>query len=230
MTDRGTARSRARALLRFVGAVLATTGALLLADVAVTLLWQEPISALVAARGQNELESQLATASRRFARAADSPPAGQPLPRFEPAPAARAFAARLRKGRAFGRMEMPTLERSFFVAEGTDTATLRKGPGHYPSTGMPGQRRTIAVAGHRTTYGAPFADLDELRRGERIMVTMPYGRFTYRVDQRRIVERTAWWVTRSAGHERLVLTTCHPPFSAAKRLVVFARLSRSEGR
>jgi sortase A len=228
MTDRGTARSRARALLRFVGAVLATTGALLLAEVAVTLLWQEPISALVAARGQNELETQLATASRRFARAADSSPAGRP--RFEPAQAARAFAARLRKGRAFGRIEMPTLERSLIVAEGTDTATLRKGPGHYPSTGMPGQGRTVAMAGHRTTYGAPFADLDELRRGQRITVTMPYGRFTYRVAQRRIVEPTAWWVTRSLGREGLVLTTCHPPFSAATRLVVFARLSRSEGR
>jgi sortase A len=228
MTDRGAARSRARALLRFVAAVLATTGALLLADVAVTLVWHEPISALVAARGQNELESQLATASRRFAHAADSPPAGRP--RSDPAPAARAFAASLRKGRAFGRIEMPTLERSFVVAEGTDTATLRTGPGHYPSTGMPGQRRTVAVAGHRTTYGAPFADLDELRRGQPIMLTMPYGRFTYRVDQRRIVEPTAWWVTRNAGHQRLVLTTCHPPFSAAKRLVVFARLSPSEAR
>jgi sortase A len=81
----------------------------------------------------------------------------------------------------------------------------------------------------RSTYGAPFADLDELRRGERIIVTMPYGRFTYRVHQRRIVEPTAWWVTQSARHERLVMTTCHPPLSAAKRLVVSARLSRSEG-
>ena len=228
MTDRRIARSRTRALLRFVGAVLATTGALLLANVAVTLLWQEPISALVASRGQNELESQFATLSRRFA--ADSPPSARPRSRFEPAPAARAFAARLAKGRAFGRIELPTLERSFIVAEGTDTATLRKGPGHYPSTGMPGQGRTVALAGHRTTYGAPFADLDELRRGERIVVTMPYGRFTYRVDRRRIVEPSAWWVTRGAGHERLVLTTCHPPFSAAQRLVVFARLTGSEGR
>jgi sortase A len=228
MTDRGTTRLRARALLRFVGAVLATTGVLLLADVAVTLLWQEPISALVAARGQNELASELASVSRRFARAADSAPGGRA--RFEPAPAARAFAARLGKGHAFGRIDMPTLERSFIVAEGTDTATLRKAPGHYPRTGMPGQGRTVAFAGRRTTYGAPFADLDELRRGERITVTMPYGRFTYRVDQRRIVEPTAWWVTRSAGHERLVLTTCHPPFSAATRLVVRARLSRSEAR
>jgi sortase A len=226
MTDGRIGRSRTRALVRFVGAVLATTGALLLANVAVTLLWQEPISALVAERGQNELENELATLSRRFA--PDVPQA--PQRRFEPGRAARTFAARLRTGRAFGRIEMPTLERSFFVAEGSDTATLRKGPGHYPSTAMPGQGRTVALAGHRTTYGAPFAELDELQRGERIVVTMPYGRFTYQVDRSRIVEPTAWWVTRRTGHERLVLTTCHPPFSAAKRLVVFARLTASEGR
>jgi sortase A len=226
----GTARSRARAVLRFIAAVLATTGALLLVDVAVTLLWQEPVSALVATRGQHELEDQLATASRRFERSAQPGSASRPRARLDLARAARAYAAGLRTGRAFGRIEMPALERSFVVAQGTDTATLRKGPGHYPRTRLPGQRGTVAVAGHRTTYGAPFADLDDLRRGARLVVTMPYGRFTYRVERSRIVEPTAWWVTRSAGHERLVLTTCHPPFSAAKRLVVFARLSRSEGR
>ena len=83
------------------------------------------------------------------------------------------------------------------VAQGTETATLRKGPGHYARTRLPGQRGTVAIAGHRTTYGAPFVDLDDLRRGERIVVTMPYGRFTYRVDGIRIVEPTAWRVTRS---------------------------------
>jgi sortase A len=221
-----TARSRARAVLRFIGAVLATTGVLLLADVAVTLLWQEPVSALFAARSQDELEDQLDATSRRFEQASQPARAGQPRRRLTPARAARAYEARLRTGRAFGRIEMPTLDRSFVMAEGTNAATLRKAPGHYPSTDLPGQRGTVAVAGHRTTYGAPFADLDELRRGEPIVVEMPYGRFMYRVEVNRIVEPTAWWVTRTSGHERLVLTTCHPPFSAAKRLVVFARLSR----
>jgi sortase A len=149
----GTARSRARAVLRFIAAVLATTGALLLADVAMTLLWQEPVSALVAARGQHELEEQLATASRRFERAAQPASASRSRARLDLARASRAYAAELRTGRAFGRTEMPTLKRSFVVAQGTDAATLRKGPGHYPRTRLPGQRGTVAFAGHRTTYG-----------------------------------------------------------------------------
>jgi sortase A len=90
-------------------------------------------------------------------------------------------------------------------------------------TGLPGLDRTVAVAGHRTTYLAPFADIDQLRRGEPIVLTMPYGRFTYRVQATRIVDPGALWVTRGR-HGRLVLTSCHPPFSAAERIVVFARL------
>jgi sortase A len=136
--------------------------------------------------------------------------------------AARAFAARLRAGDAFGRVAMPSLGQSHVVVEGTDTATLRTGPGHYAETGLPGQRRTVALAGHRTTYGAPFADVDELGPGDPIVVTMPYGRFTYEVYESRIVDPTAIWVT-ERGHDRLVLTSCHPPFSAAERIVVFAR-------
>ncbi len=119
---------------------------------------------------------------------------------------------------------MPTLGQSYVVAEGTDTATLRTGPGHYAGSGLPGLRKTVALAGHRTTYMAPFADVDELESGDPIVLTMPYGRFTYRVEGSRIVEPSAIWVTRH-GSERLVLTTCHPPFSAAQRIVVFARLT-----
>ena len=208
-------------MLRFVGAVLATSGMLLLADVGVTLVWQEPLSALLAARSQNALERQLNAESRRLGRPADGSSARAGLAR-----AARAYAARLRRGRAFGRIGMPTLDRSYVVAEGTDPATLRKGPGHYAGTGLPGLDRTVAVAGHRTTYLAPFADIDELSRGQPIVLTMPYGRFTYRVEGSRIVDPGALWVTRS-GHDRLVLTSCHPPFTAARRIVVFARLTAS---
>ena len=110
----------------------------------------------------------------------------------------------------------------------TAAETLRKGPAHYPDTALPGQGGTVAVAGHRTTYLAPFRSIDELRRGQPIVVTMPYGRFTYRVERARIVEPTALWVTRRAAHERLVLTACHPLYSAEQRIVVFARLTQSE--
>jgi sortase A len=215
---------RRRAALRFVGAVLAMSGALLLIDVGVTLLWHEPVSAFLAAREQNTLERELHAQSRRFSRSVKATPGEGPRARRTLARAARAFAARLDTGDAVGRVAMPTLQQSFVVAEGTDAETLRTGPGHYAGTGLPGMRRTVALAGHRTTYLAPFAEIDDLERGEPIVLTMPYGRFTYRVESTRIVDPSAVWVT-ERGSDRLVLTSCHPPFSAAQRIVVFARLT-----
>ena len=119
---------------------------------------------------------------------------------------------------------MPTLGQSHVVAENTDVATPRTGHGHYTDSGVPGLHKTVALAGHRTTYGAPFADVDELESRAPIVVTMPYGRFTYRVERTRIVDPSACWVTQR-GRDRLVLTSCHPPFSAAQRIAVFARLA-----
>ena len=112
------------------------------------------------------------------------------------------------------------------MVEGVDPASLRKGPGHYPDTAMPGERGTVAVAGHRTTYLAPFRHIDELDRGDRVVISMPYGRFVYRVERTRIVDPTALWVLRRVGYDRLVLTACHPLYSAARRIVVFARFER----
>jgi sortase A len=113
---------------------------------------------------------------------------------------------------------------SEYVVEGTDADNLRKGPGHYPETPLPGQRGTVAVAGHRTTYGAPFRNLNDLKPGERIVFELPYGTFVYRVDKTQIVDDSALWVTRPVGHPQLVLTACHPLYSAAQRIVAFARL------
>jgi sortase A len=88
----------------------------------------------------------------------------------------------------------------------------------------------VGIAGHRTTYGAPFHDLDDLETGDEIEVEMPYGRFIYRVERTRIVAPTATWVTRRVGHDRLVLSACHPLYSAAQRIIVFARLVNAEPR
>jgi sortase A len=84
--------------------------------------------------------------------------------------------------------------------------------------------QTVAVAGHRTTYLAPFRRINELAPGDRIVVTMPYGRFVYRVEYHRIVLPTALWVTHNLGYDRLVLSACNPLYSAAQRIIVFARL------
>jgi sortase A len=112
--------------------------------------------------------------------------------------------------------------------QGTDTGSLRDGPGHYPGTSFPGEGGTIAIAGHRTTYGAPFRTINQLEPGDAIVLDMPYGRFGYVVERKQIVPATALWVTRRVpGAERLVLSACHPLYSASHRIVVFARL-RSE--
>ena len=208
-----------RAALRFGASVLAVSGALLVADAAATLLWQEPLSALVAARGQAELERELGPAA--------AGPTRRPIGRGELARLARAQTTKMRRGRAVGRIELPTLRRSSVVVEGTDPDSLRRGPGHYPETPLPGSGRTAGVAGHRTTFGAPFRTVDRLRPGDPIEVEMPYGRLTYRVERTRIVSPRALWVVKPVGYDRLVLTACHPLYSAAQRIVVFARLVKA---
>lgn len=215
-----------RAALRFAGAVLAVTGVMLVTDAGLTLAWQEPISALLAARQQSRLEDELTRVERR-SRLPD-PPVGSAERRDVRRLAAR-YRRSLREGRALGRIEMPTLDGRFVMVEGTDSATLRKGPGHYPDTGMPGEGRTVAVAGHRTTFLAPFRTIDRLRRRDRIVLRVPYGRFVYRVERTRIVDPIDTWVVKDVGYERLVLTACHPLYSARQRIVVFARLAAGPG-
>jgi sortase A len=212
-----------RAVLRFLGAVLMTSGVLLVADAAITFAWQEPVSALLAQREQSRLADLLEEAERRAA--ADR----RVLANLQAARLLGALAdrqeRRTRKGDPIGRIELPTADRSWVVVEGTGTGELRKGPGHYPETPLPGERGTVAVAGHRTTYLAPFRTLDRLRRGDRIVAAMPYGRFTYEVERTRIVSPKATWVTKGVGFDRLVLTACHPKYSAKQRIVAFARLA-----
>jgi sortase A len=124
------------------------------------------------------------------------------------------------------------------VVEGVDVDDLRKGPGHYSSTPLPGQEGNTAIAGHRTTYGAPFGDLNDLVKGDRIVVQTVQGIFTYVVDQDPFaVDPNDGDVLlpepdpARAGHflATLTLTTCDPPFSAAQRLIVKASLELPQG-
>ena len=191
-----------RAVLRFVASVLMVSGVLLIADAAATLLWQEPVSAFMAERQQSKLEEALVDPPPRVLKK-------KPLP-----------------GDAIGRIEIPAIGSDDFVVEGTDTANLRKGPAHYPETPLPGERGTAAIAGHRTTYGAPFRDIDDLRHGNVIRLDMPYGRYVYRIERIKIVDDSDFSVLRKVRYDRLVLSACHPLYSAAQRVVVFARVVR----
>lgn len=116
-----------------------------------------------------------------------------------------------------------------FVVEGVRVDDLKRGPGRYPASELPGQPGNFAVAGHRSTYDAPFYNLDQLAAGDEVRVTDRDGeRFTYRVVEQRIVGPAADEVLREdplgTGRPTLTLTTCHPRFSNAQRLVVFAEL------
>jgi sortase A len=231
MTVAPPSRGRPRRALRAFSSILIVAGVLLLIDAATTLLWQEPVSAVYTQFQQGRLGDQLA----ELERAPLEPVEERALERIED-PArrlafrARALDRRLEDGDALGRLAIPDIGISEVVVQGTGAGDLRTGPGHYPQTSMPGERGTVAIAGHRTTYGAPFRKLDQLDPGDRIELAMPYGRFSYRVERTRIVPPTAVWVTDRVDHDRLVLTACHPLYSASERIVVFARLDRSRPR
>jgi sortase A len=211
--------------LRPVSLVLVVVGGLLLADAVATLVWQEPVSALYSRLQQGKLDDKLAQLEGAEPSAVDR----RVLSRLGTldrrlAYASRALNRRTGDGDPLGRIRMPSIGVSSVVVAGTDTSSLRKGPGHYPGTPLPGTHGTVGIAGHRTTYGAPFRRLDQLGRGDRIELRMPYGTFVYSVERRRIVPPTAVWVTDRTRYDRLILSACHPLYSAAKRIVVFARL------
>jgi len=144
---------------------------------------------------------------------------------------ASAFADRIEPGDPVGRLQIPRIDLDTKVLEGVrrppslgrgnDQGLLRSAPVHYGLTPLPGQGRPFAVAGHRTTYGAPFIHLDRLEPGDRIIVTTPYARFRYRVAKTTTVEPDQVTVLYDRGYD-LVLTTCHPPYSARQRLIVWA--------
>ena len=110
------------------------------------------------------------------------------------------------------------------IVQGTSTTDLRQGPGHYPGTPLPGEQGNAAIAGHRTTYGAPFYNLDELARGDPIVVTTVQGTFNYKVTATLIVSPGDTSVVDNTATPELTLTTCNPRFSASQRLVVHAVL------
>jgi len=129
-------------------------------------------------------------------------------------------------GDVVGRIEMPTIGVDANVVEGVGREDLKRAPGHYASTPLPGQLGNAAIAGHRSTYGAPFADLDSLEIGDRIIVTTVQGRFVYRMTAVDIVNPSASGVIATTDPDvaRLTLTTCHPKYSAQQRLIIFADL------
>jgi sortase A len=214
-----------RRLIRDVSSVLILSGLLLVADAGVTLVWQEPVTAAIGM----VLRSDVNKSHLSYRTAPLSTTDTRALAGIQSLSARITYLARrerdqVKTGDAIGQIEIPRIGHTYNIVEGTDTRSLEAGPGHYPSTAFPGMGQTVAVAGHRTTYLAPFRFLNQLAAGDRIFVTMPYGKFTYVVQYQRIVQPTQTSVIDNVGYDRLILSACNPLYSAAQRIIVFARL------
>jgi sortase A len=193
-----------RRVVAGIGRALIFLGVLILLFVAYQL-WGTGISE---ARDQKNLKQEFKTAQQ-------PPPAPSATPTtLPPTP----------EGDAVAIIDIPKINVNKAVVEGVGVEDLKKGPGHYPSTPMPGQKGNAAIAGHRTTYGHPFYDLDALKPGDDIFVSTRQGKFQYKVDHSTNVDPHDVAVLDATPDNRLTLTTCTPRFSAAQRLVVVSNL------
>lgn len=218
--------------LRRIGTTLVVAGALLLAYGATVYAWRDPFTDLWARWKQEQLASAYADniEAERAALLAglDAEQAADArLLQRAVARAATAMGAGLELGRPIGRIRLESLGVDVVVVNGTREGTdLSKGPGRYPETSLPGLGQTTAIAGHRTTFGAPFRHIDSLRPGDPIVLELPYGVFTYEVTGARIVAENDWSIVRDRGFDAVVLSACHPLFRATERYVVTGRLVR----
>ncbi|HEX6387863.1 MAG TPA: class E sortase [Solirubrobacteraceae bacterium] len=220
-----------RRALRSLSTVLIISGVLMLTDAGLTLVWQEPVSAVYARILQGGLGDDL----RKLETAPPSSLDLAALRKLATEKRRMAFLARrlrseLDRGAAAGRLKIDRIKANYVLVNGTDPASLRKGPGIYDDVPFPGAPGTTAIAGHRTTYGAPFRKINQIKRGDEIVIEMRYGTFTYEVEKTQIVKPTALEVIRRVSYDRLVLSACHPLYSAARRYIVFARLVAGQAR
>ncbi len=219
--------NRSRRLISRFGLVIAAFGTVLIVWALVVLFFGDPVTALYQDWRQHQLAGQLNKEFRQFKASVpvSSTKNGEPSPAAIRAAALR-YSRKASAGQAIGRIEIPRIGLSKVVVNGTDWgADLSRGPGRYPQSSWPGMGKVTAIAGHRTTFGAPFRHVDELARGDRIRLQMPYGTFTYRVFAHKVVSSNDWSILRKRGFDTLVLSACHPLYSASHRWIVFARLA-----
>ncbi len=217
-----------RRWLRILGTILVVAGALTLIWSFLVWQWQDPFTALYTKWKQHQLASQYAKSARAFSGSIST--ASLAAERKSIAREARQYRIHANRGQAIGRLRVPRMGVNMILVNGTDHDTLKKGPGRDLRTFMPGQNRLVYIAGHRTTYLAPFSHIDKLRPGDRVTIEVPYGTFIYSVTGHRIVVSTDLSVLRSPRHELLELQACHPRFFASHRYIAYAQLLRVEPR
>jgi sortase A len=200
-------------VLGAVGRTMITAGTLILLFVAYQL-WG---TGLREAQSQDKLKSQF-DAALTSAPTTDPATPTATTATTEPLPPPS-------DGGAVAHIVIPKIGVDKIVVEGVSLPQLKKGPGHYPDSPMPGQPGNASIAGHRTTYGAPFGSIDQLVVGDEILITTLQGSFHYVVSEQQIVRPSEVAVLEDKGDNRLTLTSCHPKYSARQRIVVVAQLT-----
>jgi sortase A len=217
-----------RRWVRFLGTFLIAAGVLTLVWALLVWQWQDPFTALYTTWRQHQLTSQYEKRARAFkAPIAQTSTAAE---RRSIEREARRYRLESSRGEAIGRIRVSRMGVNMILVNGTDHDTLKKGPGRDLRTFMPGENRLVYIAGHRTTYLAPFSHIDRLRAGDRVTIEVPYATFVYSVTHHRIVKATDLSVLRSPRHELLELQACHPRFFASHRYIAYADLVRVEPR
>jgi sortase A len=211
--------------------------------------WQDPFTAAYTTYEQHQLKSRYHRLYAAYKPVSSVPAANRPAYRHlkgrdETGPSlaaqkhqilvdARAYRAKLREGDPLGRLKVPRLGLNIIAVNGTEAGSLEKGPGRYSgplSSYVPGEGQLIYVAGHRTTYLAPFSRIDRLRPGDTISFELPYATFHYVVTGHVIVPADDFAVLHSHNREILALQACHPRFFATHRYIAYAKLVRVEPR
>ncbi len=222
-------------MIHRLGTFLLVVGIGVLAWTATVYLWKDPFTTAYTAYEQHKLESKLDKEFETWKPAPTPvvlrrPQRATPKPKPKPTPViadvggeARRYRLGADDGDAIARIEIPRLDVNMVVVNGTEVDDLRRGPGRHLETFMPGEHKLVYIAGHRTTYLAPFSHIDELRPGDTISLALPYASFMYRVTGHRIVDDNDLSVLDSKGHEELVLQACHPRFFASQRYLVYAK-------
>lgn len=220
-------------LLRTAGSLLIVAGLLMLVWAFVVWRWEDPFTRFYTALEQRGLESSYDERLAEYERSAPVKPASGgtgSAPAQVPVSWLRTAARRYRtasdRGDALGHLRIPRLDVDMVLVNGTDSGSLKRGPGRYAGpqykSYMPGEGHLVYVAGHRTTYSAPFSEIDDLERGDRVVVEVPYATFEYRVTRHEIVRADELRVLESRGREVLALQACHPRFFASHRYIVYA--------
>jgi len=214
-----------RRTMRIVGTLLAIAGVLTVVWALVVWQWMDPFTGLYTRWKQHQLSAEYHKREAAFRAPVPARPSLADE-RREIAREAKRYRAEVGEGDAIGRIRVPRIGLNMVLVDGTGHETLKKGPGRYLGSFMPGENRLVYVAGHRTTYLAPFSHIDALRKGDAVTLQVPYGTFSYRISGHRIVGAEDVSVLRSPRYERLILQACHPRFFATHRYLQYARLVR----